>query len=312
MKFSITIPAYKPQFLKEAVESVMVQSFTDWELIIVDDDSPDDLHSIVAPFLTDSRVRYYRNEKNIGAVNLVDNWNRCLAYCRGDYMICMGDDDALLPDCLAAYVSLMEKYPGLGVYHAWTEIFDEQSRFSRVTASRCEYESVYSFIWHRWNGRDQYIGDFLFDIKKLRSNGGFFFLPLAWGADDLTAIIAAQEKGIANTQSPGFCYRESHLTLSSKGSADSKMQAVSQEKDWMDRFLEREPSDEQARKFWICLRRDFSFYYEKKKALTISIDLGSRSLCRLFHWIAQAKRYQLRVRTLAYAVVLAIKQKHLG
>ena len=66
MKFSVAIPAYKPQFLKEAIESVQAQSFTDWELIIVDDCSPADLRSIVAPFLLDSRISYYRNEKNFG------------------------------------------------------------------------------------------------------------------------------------------------------------------------------------------------------------------------------------------------------
>lgn len=96
MKFSITIPTYKSRYLKEAIESVVSQTYTDWELIIVDDCSPEDLPSIVQPFLTDSRIRFYRNEKNCGAVNVVDNWNICLGYCTGDYVICMGDDDRLL------------------------------------------------------------------------------------------------------------------------------------------------------------------------------------------------------------------------
>lgn len=63
MKFSITIPTYKSRYLKEAIESVVSQTYTDWELIIVDDCSPEDLPSIVQPFLTDSRIRFYRNEK---------------------------------------------------------------------------------------------------------------------------------------------------------------------------------------------------------------------------------------------------------
>ena len=76
MKFSVTIPTYKSRFLKEAIESVVGQTYADWELVIVDDCSPEPLKEIVEPFLSDSRISYYRNEKNCGAVNVVDNWNR--------------------------------------------------------------------------------------------------------------------------------------------------------------------------------------------------------------------------------------------
>ena len=100
MTFSITIPAYKTRFLDEAIHSVIAQTYQDWQLVIVDDCSPEDLKSIVEPYLADSRVEYYRNEKNCGAVDVVDNWNICLSHCTGDYVICMGDDDRLLPCCL--------------------------------------------------------------------------------------------------------------------------------------------------------------------------------------------------------------------
>ena len=83
MKFSITIPAYRSQFLKEAINSVVNQTWQDWELVIVDDCSPEDLRSVVNPFLADSRISYYRNEKNCGAINVVDNWNICLSHCTG-------------------------------------------------------------------------------------------------------------------------------------------------------------------------------------------------------------------------------------
>lgn len=50
MKITIAIPAYKANFLKEAIESVVQQSYNDWELVIVNDHSPHDLTSIVEPF----------------------------------------------------------------------------------------------------------------------------------------------------------------------------------------------------------------------------------------------------------------------
>lgn len=57
MKFSITIPAYKQKYLYEAIESCLVQSYKDFELIVVDDASPEDLKSIVDMF-SDPRLRY--------------------------------------------------------------------------------------------------------------------------------------------------------------------------------------------------------------------------------------------------------------
>ena len=62
MKFSVTIPTYKAQYLREAVESVVSQTYPDWELIIIDDCSPENLRTVVEPFLADSRISYFRNE----------------------------------------------------------------------------------------------------------------------------------------------------------------------------------------------------------------------------------------------------------
>ena len=109
MKFSVTIPAYKAKFLKEAIVSALSQPYKNFELIIVDDDSPENLKAIVDSF-SDTRIRYYRNLQNCGAVNVVDNWNICLSYCTGEYVICMGDDDRLLPNCLNEYFGLIVSY----------------------------------------------------------------------------------------------------------------------------------------------------------------------------------------------------------
>lgn len=90
---------------------------------------------------------------------------------------------------------MMGKYPGLGLYHAWTEIIDEKSRFHFIQASWPEYESAYSLLWNRWSSnRAQFIGDFLFEVSTLKRNGGFYKLPLAWCSDEISAMIAAREK----------------------------------------------------------------------------------------------------------------------
>lgn len=66
--FSIILPVYNRAFIiKEAVESVCSQEFSDWELIIINDKSTDETEEVILPFLQDERIRYYVNLKNIGA-----------------------------------------------------------------------------------------------------------------------------------------------------------------------------------------------------------------------------------------------------
>lgn len=217
MKFSITIPAYKQKYLYEAIESCLAQTYKDFELIIVDDASPEDLKSVVDRF-QDSRIRYYRNEKNCGALHVVDNWNICLGYAEGDYVICMGDDDRLLPNCLEEYSKLIDKYPDLDIYHGMTEIIDENGNVTNMQEARPEREGMYSMISGRLrNSRLQYIGDWLFKRTALEQLNGYVNMPMAWGSDDLTAYTIAKNKGVANTQMPVFQYRISSLTISNSG-----------------------------------------------------------------------------------------------
>ena len=70
----------------------------------------------------------------------------------------------------------------------------------------------------------------MFDRKKLIDKGGFYKLPLAWASDDITAVMMAEEHGIANTSSIVFQYRVSSTTISSKGWYKTKMNAIREEK----------------------------------------------------------------------------------
>ena len=120
MKFSIVIPAYKDKYLREAIESVLTQSYKDFELIILDDASPYPISDIVELYVNDSRVRFFRNSNNVGAIHVVDNWNKCLSLASGEYVICMGDDDCLSADCLELYSNYIEKYPECNLFHGGT------------------------------------------------------------------------------------------------------------------------------------------------------------------------------------------------
>lgn len=102
---SIGIPAYRgAAHLAAAIDSVLSQDFGDYELIVIDDNSPDETASIVAGY-RDPRVSYLRNEVNLGPQG---NWNRCLTEARGRYFKLMPQDDVLQPGCLARQVAVLE------------------------------------------------------------------------------------------------------------------------------------------------------------------------------------------------------------
>ena len=262
----MTVPAYKAQFLAECIDSILAQSYKNFELIIVNDASPQDLDSIVSKY-DDSRIRYYKNKVGFGAEHVVGNWNKCLEYATGDYIICMGDDDKLLPNCLEEYVKLVNKYPGLNVYHAMTEIIDEDGNITGIQEPRPLWESVYSMIYWRWMTRNQqFIGDWLFTVKTLRDHHGFYKLPYAWGSDDLSAVIAAIDKGVANTQQPGFQYRKNNQTITNNSSNTlRKIESIRRVYDFYASFLSEEPEGILDRLYYKLLKED----YQKQRSKVI-------------------------------------------
>ena len=237
MKFSVTIPSYKGRYLQEAIESVVSQTYADWELIIVDDCSPEDLRSIVEPYLSDARVHYYRNAKNCGAAHVVDNWNICLNYCTGDYVICIGDDDRLLPCCMEELHQIINRHPRLNVYHLQTEIIDEKGMRKEILPERPEKEDVLSAMMGRWKGRKQFIGDFCFSREHLNTCGGYYTLPYAWCSDDITVFRAMLPAGIANTPKACFQYRENIYSISLSHNHEEKVSAFTMLKQWHQKTL---------------------------------------------------------------------------
>ena len=235
MKFSILVPAYKPQFLAECIESILAQTYGDWELIIVNDASPYDIDSIVGRF-SDSRIRYYKREKGFGAERLVDNWNDCLGYATGEYVINMGDDDKLTKKCLYNYHKHIAIYKDYDVYHVRTGIIDEKSELVDILQGWPTEESTFSMIWHAWRyNRKSFMGDWLFKTNKLREKGGYINLPCAWASDDITAYMMSGNKGVSSINKLGFLYRQTSLTIS-KQNKHNFGASVSKSVNWIGPF----------------------------------------------------------------------------
>jgi glycosyltransferase involved in cell wall biosynthesis len=104
-KVSICMPTYNGStYLRQAIESARAQTFADFELLIVDDDSSDDTLAIAAKFArADSRIRVRQNPRRLG---LGGNWNRCLELAAGDWIKFLFQDDYLDPTCVERLLEL--------------------------------------------------------------------------------------------------------------------------------------------------------------------------------------------------------------
>lgn len=126
-KVSIGLPVYNGEnYLREAVESVLAQTFTDWELIISDNCSTDATAKIAKDYAAkDSRVRYHRNSENIGGSR---NHNLTATMARGKYYKFHAHDDVILPEYLARCVEAMDRDPEIVSCHSQTMIMDGQGK----------------------------------------------------------------------------------------------------------------------------------------------------------------------------------------
>lgn len=120
----IGLPVYNgAAFLGAAIDSILAQSFTDFEIIVSDNCSTDATPEIVRRAMArDSRIRYVRNERNIGAN---PNFNKVFELCRSPYFKWATHDDLLAPDWLARCVALLQADPGIVVAHTGTRMVDE-------------------------------------------------------------------------------------------------------------------------------------------------------------------------------------------
>lgn len=301
-KISILVPAFKVRYLPDCLDSICRQSYDNWEVIIVDDCSPEDIKSVVQKY-KDDRIFYYRNTKNYGSVDVVDNWNKCLEYATGDFCICIGDDDMLPIKSLELYSEYIEKYPSVDVFHARTILIDQDNKPIYSTNSRAEYESVFSLIRHRMNDELQFVGDFCYRISTLRENGGYIKFPLAWGSDDVTAYAMAEKHGIVNLIEPSFYYRVNTLSITSNGNIDIKIKATNIQRKWFYDFLKRQNPNSVVEQLSLdYIKRGIDKYLDKKISGYVAQDIKQHRF-KMLAWVMHRSKYEISKSALMIALL---------
>lgn len=222
VKYSFILPAYKSHFFKDALDSILTQTYKNFELIIVNDASPEDLESIVKSY-DDPRIRYYVNEQNIGGKDLVTQWNHCLEYAKGDYVILASDDDIYHSEYLEKMNELVEKYPHVNAFKPRIQIIGADGGILSIEgyfkgmATELEYIGAWCKGYIE-SGIPQYI----FKKEALIQLGGYISYPLAWHSDDAT-IMALANHGIASSSEILLSFRYSGINITTQQNSKEKL-----------------------------------------------------------------------------------------
>jgi len=143
-RVSIGMPVYNgAEYIREAIDSILAQTFTNFELIISDNASTDDTEEICRSYVAkDPRISYYRNEQNMGAT-----WNmsRVVELARGEYFKWAHHDDTCAPTFLERCVEVLDREPSVILCYPRTHIIDEHSRIFENYADELNLRSPKSY-----------------------------------------------------------------------------------------------------------------------------------------------------------------------
>ena len=144
---SIIMPSYNTaKYIADSINSVINQTYKNWELIIVDDCSNDNTDEIVSEFLKDKRIKYFKNEKNSGAAI---SRNKALREAKGRWIAFLDSDDLWVPEKLEKQIKFMEENNYYFSYSYYQEI-DEKGNELGVEIQgpkRINKFGMYNYCW---------------------------------------------------------------------------------------------------------------------------------------------------------------------
>jgi len=225
-QLAIVIPAYKPDFLSEALECLASQTCKDFTVYVGDDCSPHPLSDIVTPFAARMDLHYTRFDHNLGASDLIGQWERCIAMTQDEEWLWMfSDDDRMSSICVECFYRMIERYPKHRLFHFDVTVIDSDGRASRdphyVKEDFKEWLSAKDFLKKRLNYRvNSFVVEYIVNRDTFERQGGFVRYPLAWCSDDATWYKMGQGTGILTIPDGRIFWRKSESNITPNQSQD--------------------------------------------------------------------------------------------
>jgi glycosyltransferase involved in cell wall biosynthesis len=197
VKLAVVVPAYKDQYLAKSLESLAAQSDGAFRVYIGDDASPHPIKPVVDRFARRLDLCYHRFEENIGAKDLVAQWERCVDLIGDeDWIWLFSDDDLAGPNCVETFRRFQRSGRG-EVCRFATAVIDQNDGPLSPSLPSPPFESSEEMAYHllHWQ-RGNSMPDHVFSRAVYRRTGGFVHTPFAQGADWATSIRFSQRDGM--------------------------------------------------------------------------------------------------------------------
>lgn len=156
---SICVPAYKkPHYLKRLFESIRLQTFRDFEIVVTDNSGDDTAaYDMIRNYESELPIRYFRN---IPPVTMAENWNNSIAYATGTWIKMMHDDDWFTsPNSLQRFIDNIEAHPESNFFFAaYNNIYeDENNRLAEIRVKPSDEKGMKGNLLYLF--RTNYIGN---------------------------------------------------------------------------------------------------------------------------------------------------------
>lgn len=214
-KLAIVLPAYKPEFLREALQSIANQDDKRFKLYIGDDNSPFGLAYIVREFEGRIDMTYHRFEQNLGSHDLVAHWKRCVDLIQDEEWIWLfSDDDIMDSNCVQAFYRHVEQDSNCDIVHFGASIIDHQGRLMKALTAFPSTLRVGDFFFEKITYRlSSFAIEYIFKRTVYEKVGGFVSFDLAWCSDDASWISFGQSAHIKTIPGATVKWRKSNLNI---------------------------------------------------------------------------------------------------
>ncbi|HEY5297436.1 MAG TPA: glycosyltransferase family A protein [Verrucomicrobiae bacterium] len=214
---AIIVPAFRTQYLEEALESITNQTNQNFNLYVFDDASDEPIGEIVEKFQARQTLTYHRFAENLGGQSLPRHWMRCVERTTEPWIWLFSDDDVMEAHCVEAFFQEFEatedKYD---LYRFNTRCIDNKSRIVSTNDPYPMEEWGRDFLMVRLlEERGSTFQELIFSRQAWKLIGGFPDYPLAWAVDDVFISKMSENKPIRSIRSARINWRLSGINITS-------------------------------------------------------------------------------------------------
>ena len=224
-RISIGMPVFNGEkYIREALDSLLAQTYADFELIISDNGSTDETRAICEEYAArDSRIRYYRSNTNNGAAW---NYNRLVELAHGEFFRWAAHDDVVAPTHLERCVAIFEAQPDVVLCYPKTMLIDENGALLREYEDRLNLQSDKAYVryndFHKVSTRMMNVAFGLIRMSALRET----LLIGNYQSSDRNLIAELALRGTFYEVPEHLFFRREHAQMSVKANRPASERAV--------------------------------------------------------------------------------------